>query len=83
MPATVTNMTAPTAGDSLQRDPSRYHDVDHLVADQSLSRQQKIKTLMRWQHEARKIEMRGGQSSQAQLTLILQALHTLEANDFV
>ncbi len=71
------------AGESAARGKARYHDVDHLIADQSLSRQQKIKTLLRWQHEARKTDMRAHGSSQAQLTLILQALHKLEANDFV
>ena len=78
MPATVRD-----TGESHARSASRYHDVDHLIADQSLSRQQKIKTLMRWQHEARITEMRGTGRSQAQLTIILRALHKLEANDFV
>lgn len=77
------SVTIATTSPQVDRGPSRFHDVDHLIADATISRQQKIKTLMRWQHEAKLNEMRGRGSRKAQLTLILQALHSLEANDFV
>ncbi|TDJ53748.1 MAG: hypothetical protein E2O47_07480 [Gemmatimonadetes bacterium] len=61
-----------------------YTDPSDVVADQSLTRDQQIEILRRWEYDARELEVAEEEAGMTVLRpemfdLVLQALHTLGA----